>query len=54
MFEKELLPCPFCGGKARMDERGIVCTPVNCGAMMRYPFLGASVLALIEAWNKRV
>lgn len=50
----ELKACPFCGGEARVCELGIICTTLICGALMRYPYLGASLSETIEAWNRRV
>lgn len=56
----ELKHCPFCGGKAKLEDYGlngnfVVVHCLYCGAMTR---LFAKDIRLgetaIEAWNKRV
>ena len=58
----ELLPCPFCGGKAHIAEcvgyRGDVSYTVNCDAIhdciaSDSGFWYSSREAAIEAWNTR-
>lgn len=50
----ELLPCPFCGGKAEIDRYTIKpyvsCT--RCGCSM--PDRHQTVEQAIEAWNTRM
>ena len=51
MSNEELLPCPFCGGEAKMDNRGvygygIVC--ISCGA--KSPDFQTETIA-IKIWN---
>lgn len=61
MTEKQLAPCPFCGGKMMFrgalwpsegDTEGVIhASPVECGF---YEFnIGASDESTIEAWNRR-
>ena len=58
-MNKELKPCPFCGGGAMLrsraasfytDDRYYTAKCISCGAM-----IGESVdkQKLIEAWNRR-
>lgn len=57
MAEKELKPCPFCGGKAEIgsehnDRGAIYC---KCGAKIEFGGCGVELkLKAIEAWNRRV
>jgi hypothetical protein len=49
----DLLPCPFCGGEARLIECGdayVECS--NCGSEGSWNSLGRADLA-IAAWNRR-
>jgi Lar family restriction alleviation protein len=49
----DLLPCPFCGGKAHLVDMGdayVDCT--TCGAEGSWNSLGDTVAA-IAAWNRR-
>lgn len=54
-MEENLLPCPFCGGKARPDVYGgapvIGCQ--DCPATMGGEESIASAAELAEAWNTR-
>lgn len=61
MAEKELKPCPFCGGKAEMVteysdpfECGGVIYCVDCGAKIEFGCGGEVRLNAVEAWNRRV
>jgi Lar family restriction alleviation protein len=49
MTDKELKPCPFCGGEAKFQS-GVICCS-DCGVKMRY--ISSRKLA-IAAWNRRV
>ena len=54
----ELLPCPFCGGKATMGNSGstvwfIECYGADCKIKPDTPVFRSPSLA-IEAWNGRV
>lgn len=57
MAEKELKPCPFCGGKAEIgsehnDRGAIYC--IDCGAKIEFGGCGVELkLKAIEAWNRR-
>lgn len=64
MENRELKPCPFCGGKAEIivleksDASLIKCTTAYCG-FMRYSFNNGETdeevaLRLTHAWNRRV
>jgi hypothetical protein len=50
-IENKLLPCPFCGGEAKLDEYcgryNVFCTSEQCG-------WHDTAAEAIEAWNKRV
>lgn len=53
MRDKELKPCPFCGGKAILEESKFAFNHISCESC------GARIASLylpdaIEAWNKRV
>ena len=56
---EELKPCPFCNGKAKVEEqtdiffRAFVCRCKKCGVSQPYPKYESEELA-IEAWNRRV
>ena len=50
-MENKLLPCPFCGGEARLiddDWSYVICT--KCGIN---PYHRISIKDAIEAWNNR-
>lgn len=54
-MNKELKPCPFCGGEAELVELGIKvwsprCTQCECRLNQVY----RSEQKAIEAWNRRV
>ena len=58
MMNKELKPCPFCGGEAMLDTRrvedstsyGVMCfTPGCCALNTIYP----TEEMAIQAWNRR-
>ena len=58
MAETKLLPCPFCGGEARVYQHPFLgtwsayCTNNNdCGASIRD---GNTKEDVIKAWNRRV
>ena len=55
-FEFNLLPCPFCGGRPRMDQKGfpiwITCTV--CGAKVHGQEDGIpGAFASVNIWNAR-
>lgn len=53
----ELLPCPFCGGDARLLDKGGDEYDVCCGTTQCYASCGADWYLerarAIEAWNRR-
>lgn len=55
--ENELLPCPFCGGKAEMQQVDgygfyIYCSNDMCNVQVETPFYPSKKI-VIEAWNER-
>lgn len=58
MTEKDIKPCPFCGGKAGVVSDGYFCVVMcdKCGAETR-TFVANADYAVkekaIEAWNRR-
>ena len=53
----DLKPCPFCGGKAKLEDMGyphhVYCT--GCGARVQGKgFAEEGEKDAIETWNKRV
>lgn len=61
MNDKELKPCPFCGGEARIvqeydamiGETFYFCECINCTGTILYGKFNKKEYA-IEAWNRRV
>lgn len=49
MTDKELKPCPFCGGEAKWQS-GVICCS-DCGVKTRYT---SSRELAINAWNRRL
>lgn len=58
----ELLPCPFCGGKARIADATecgpsayvVTCDGCDCSSRVYVALKDDVTRLLIEAWNKRV
>ena len=53
-YEKQLKPCPFCGGKAAFVGRSLTIKCRSCGGayFVTNPLL--SRLEVKEVWNRRV
>ena len=59
--EYDLLPCPFCGGKAElinnMFESGVYVKCLNCDTQSAFTRISACYCAndkAVEKWNRRV
>jgi len=55
-LSQQLLPCPFCGGKAHLFEDTLFQSPwvwVECLACAAQTGQNATPQAAIEAWNRR-
>lgn len=59
--EYELLPCPFCGGKAELSSdfcgNGVYVRCCDCGVMSAAIRISAEYCAnekAVEKWNRRV
>lgn len=59
-LKPNLLPCPFCGGKAweHVDKGSIICGCFNCGARISRALVPPAswwnaVFACRDAWNRR-